>query len=377
MKFDLRNTPGIVFGVGEIARLGDLVQGYSRILLMYGGGSIKANGVHAQVLDALSGLEVHEFGGVEANPEYETAMAAVRLAREKSCDFVLGVGGGSVIDASKFVAAIIPMKDADPWDRFMGGEEPVQVVPNGAVLTLPATGYESNPVSVISRRERALKVPFPVFAILDPSTMKSLNRRQLENGVVDSVTHVLEQYVTRPGNAPIQIGYSEVLLQALFEWGPRLIAEDSDETRETVMWAANQALNGLIGTRRAIAGSSGPFYATALLRASKSLSGVAEPDEQQWRATFEAGVAAIGELGGAKAGDRTMLDALIPACHAWRDGTWREAVQAAETGAQQTAGMYPRVGRASYLGDRATGSPDAGAAAVTVWMGAISEARLT
>jgi NADP-dependent alcohol dehydrogenase len=253
VKFDLRNTTRIVFGVGEIARLNEMVQGYSRILLMYGGGSIKANGVHGQVLGALSGLEVHEFGGVEANPEYETAMAAVRLAREKSCDFVLGVGGGSVIDASKFVAAIIPMKDGDPWDRFMGGEEPTRVVPNGAVLTLPATGSESNPVSVISRRERALKVPFPcqaarpVFAILDPSTMKSLSRRQLENGVVDSVTHVLEQYVTRPGNAPIQIGYSEVLLQVLFEWGPRLIVEDSDEARETVMWAANQALNGLIG----------------------------------------------------------------------------------------------------------------------------------
>ena len=136
----------------------------------------------------------------------------------------------------------------------------------------------------------------------------------------------------------------------------------------SLLLAGGQAL------RRAIAGSSGPFYATALLRASKCLSGVAEPDEQQWRAAFEAGVAAIGELGDAKAGDRTMLDALIPACDAWRTGTWRQAVQAAETGAQQTAGMYPRVGRASYLGDRATGSPDAGAAAVVVWMGAISKA---
>jgi NADP-dependent alcohol dehydrogenase len=121
------------------------------------------------------------------------------------------------------------------------------------VLTLPATGSESNAVSVISRRARALKVPFaneaarPLFAVLDPSTMKSLSRRQLENGVVDATTHVLEQYVTRPTNAPVQTGYSEVLLQVLFEWGPRLVEEDSDEARETVMWAANQALNGLIG----------------------------------------------------------------------------------------------------------------------------------
>src|SRR5690606_34287536 len=122
--------------------------------------SIKANGVYMQVLDALSGVEVHEFGGIEPNPEYETILAAARLAREARCDFVLGVGGGSVIDAAKFLAQIIPMAQGDAWDRLMSGERPTGFPPVGAVLTLPATGSESNAVSVISRRARALKVPF-------------------------------------------------------------------------------------------------------------------------------------------------------------------------------------------------------------------------
>ena len=253
MKFRLNNPTLVVFGCGEIASLSSLISSASRVLMLFGGGSIKANGVYQQVRSALSGCAVFEFGGVEPNPEYETILAAASLVREKNCDFILGVGGGSVIDAAKFLATIAPMDGGDPWDRLVGGDEPSAVLANGAVLTLPATGSESNPVSVISHRQRGLKVPFaceaarPRFAVLDPDTMKSLSRRQLENGIVDAATHVLEQYTTRPSCAPVQTGYSEVLLQVLFEWGPRLIEEDSDEAREAVMWAANQALNGLIG----------------------------------------------------------------------------------------------------------------------------------
>lgn len=252
MKFDLQNPTRIVFGIGTIGQLRELTAGYERILLVYGGGSIRGNGVYDQVIEALAGKRVVEYSGIEANPEYQTVLKGAELARRENCDFVLGVGGGSVIDASKFLAAIVPLSEGDAWDRLTAGETPVPV-PNGAVLTLPATGSESNPVSVISRHERTLKVPFrnesarPVFAILDPSTMKSLSRRQLENGVVDAVSHVIEQYLTLPVNAPIQRGYSETLLEVLFEWGPKLIDEDSDEARENVMWAANQALNGLIG----------------------------------------------------------------------------------------------------------------------------------
>lgn len=253
MKFDLHNTTRIIFGVGEIVRLAEAARGFRRVLVLYGGGSIKRNGVYDQVMAALKGKNVIEFGGIEANPEYESIVNAARVARKARVDLVLGVGGGSVIDAAKFLATIMPLEDGDAWDRLVAGERPMRAVRNGAVLTLPATGSESNPVSVISRAARGLKIPFafedarPIFAILDPSTMKSLERRQLENGVVDAVTHVIEQYLTVPVNAPVQTGFSEVLLKVLFEWGPRLIAEDSDEARENVMWAANLALNGLVG----------------------------------------------------------------------------------------------------------------------------------
>lgn len=254
MEFDLYSKTDIFFGAGKIARLDRLVGSDERILLLSGGGSIRRNGVHRQVTDALQGRRIVEFGGVEANPEYETIMEAARLARLEECTLVLGVGGGSVIDASKFLATIIPIEAQDPWDWLREGNTPKRILRNGAVLTLPATGSESNPVSVISRHARGLKIPFsyqearPDFAILDPSTMKSLSRRQLENGVVDAVSHVIEQYLTLAADAPLQHGYSEVLLEALFEWGPRLVEEDSDQARETVMWAANQALNGLIGS---------------------------------------------------------------------------------------------------------------------------------
>ena len=253
MKFDLHNTTRIIFGTGEIARLAEATRGFRRVLVLYGGGSIKRNGVYDQVMAALRGKSVVEFGGVEPNPEYETIMKAAQLARKAKVDLILGVGGGSVIDAAKFLATVVTLEEGDAWDRLVAGERPVRAVRNGAILTLPATGSESNPVSVISRVSRGLKIPFafegarPVFAILDPSTMKSLDRRQLENGVVDAVTHVIEQYLTLPVNAPVQTGFSEVLLKVLFEWGPKLIAEDSDEARENVMWAANLALNGLIG----------------------------------------------------------------------------------------------------------------------------------
>jgi NADP-dependent alcohol dehydrogenase len=253
MKFELRNPTAILFGKGQIAALGGLIPTDARILVLYGGGSIKSNGVYDQVKSSLTGRPVEEFGDVEANPHYETLQKASALARSKSCDFVLGVGGGSVIDAAKFLACMIATGLDDPWDALLQDGGAVTPLPNGAVLTLPATGSESNPVSVISSTTRQLKIPFihqggrPRFAIMDPATMASLSRRQLENGVVDAFTHVLEQYLTRPVNAPVQHGFSETLLQVLIEWGPKLVETRSEEASENVMWAANQALNGLIG----------------------------------------------------------------------------------------------------------------------------------
>lgn len=256
ISFALCNPTDIRFGKGQIAALDGLVAPGGRVLLLYGGGSILRNGVEAQVRRALPGREITAFGGVEPNPVYETLQRAAELGRAARIDLVLGVGGGSVVDAAKFLAALIALPEADPWDRLVEGDFPSDTLPVGAVLTLAATGSESNAVSVISSTLRGLKLSFrneyarPRFAILDPSTLASLSRRQLENGVVDAFSHVLEQYMTWPVNAPIQYGYSETLMRVLAEWGPRLVEDGSgaegDAARENVMWAANQALNGLI-----------------------------------------------------------------------------------------------------------------------------------
>jgi NADP-dependent alcohol dehydrogenase len=243
----------LVFGEDGIASLARLVRPGTRVLLLYGGGSIKRNGVYDQVKAALNGCTIEEFGGIEPNPLYETILKAAELCRRAGVELVLGVGGGSVIDAAKFLATIVPLKVDDPWDHLVGGGTVEDTLPVGAVLTLPATGSESNPVSVISRAHRKLKLPFanqdarPRFAILDPSTMASLDKRQLQNGVVDAFTHVIEQYLTVPTNTPVQFGFSEALLEVLIAWGPRLIERNDAESRENVMFAANQALNGLIG----------------------------------------------------------------------------------------------------------------------------------
>lgn len=253
MKFDFCNPTDIRFGEGQIAAIDALVPKGAKVLLLYGGGSIKGNGVYDQVVAALGDRQRVEFGGVEPNPVYETLQKAAELGRLQGADFVLGVGGGSVIDAAKFLAVMLGTELNDPWDLFVESYGSVRPVPNGAVLTLPATGSESNSASVISSETRHLKIPFasqlarPAFAIMDPATMQSLSRRQLENGVVDSMTHVLEQYLTLPVNAPVQYGFSETVLETLIEWGPVLVETKSIEACENVMWAANQALNGLIG----------------------------------------------------------------------------------------------------------------------------------
>lgn len=253
MRFDLCIPTRIVFGEGQIGALGTLVAPGTKVLLLYGGGSIRRNGVYDQVLAALAACSVAEFGGIEANPHYETILEAAALGKRAGSELVLAVGGGSVIDAGKFLASAIAADSDDPWDDFLATRYPAKILPVGCVLTLPATGSESNAVSVISSIERGLKYPFaneaarPAFAIMDPATMASLDTRQLGNGAVDAFTHVLEQYLTLPANAPVQFGFSEVLLRTLIEWGPVLVRDNTPEARENVMWAANQALNGLIG----------------------------------------------------------------------------------------------------------------------------------
>ena len=254
-NFSYHNPVTLVFGKGTINRLADLVPRDVTVLLLYGGGSIRANGVYDQVRAALGDRPVVEFGGIEANPHYETCMRAVAQIRIAAAGFILAVGGGSVLDAAKFIAAATCYTATeDPWD-FMGNAQPIlDALPLGAVLTLPATGSEMNVNSVISREETQEKLSFgsphvyPRFSILDPETTFTLPPRQTANGVVDAFVHVMEQYMTFPCDAPLQDRQAEAVLLTLVEEGPKALAKPRDyAVRANLMWCATQALNGLIG----------------------------------------------------------------------------------------------------------------------------------
>lgn len=252
-NFEYFNPTRIVFGKGTIARLADLVPHDQAILMTYGGGSIKRNGVYDQTLAALRGLNVIEFGGIEPNPRYETLMQAVDLGREQGAGFLLSVGGGSVLDGTKFIAAAMRFAGEDPWDILAKNAAVEDAVPLGGILTLPATGSEANGNAVISRNSTREKLAFysekvyPRFAILDPETTFTLPPRQTANGVVDAFIHVMEQYMTYPVNAPLQDRQAEGILLTLIEEGPKVLANPSDyDARATIMWTATQALNGLI-----------------------------------------------------------------------------------------------------------------------------------
>lgn len=254
-NFVFHNPVKVIFGKGEIAALGQEIPQGSRVLFTYGGGSIKANGVHAQVVAALTkaGLEFREFGGIEPNPRYETLMKAVALARAEKLDYVLAVGGGSVVDGSKLVAAAIDFA-GDPWDIVCREVAPTNAMPLGVVLTLPATGSEMNFYSVISRDETGEKLGWshpsvmPRFSILDPETTFSLPIRQVGNGIVDAFAHVLEQYLTYPADAPLQDRLAEAVLSTLVEIAPAAMQDQPDyQARGNLMWCATMALNGLIG----------------------------------------------------------------------------------------------------------------------------------
>lgn len=253
MKFSYANKTKIHFGQGQIKQLAREIPKSAKVLITYGGGSIKANGVYQQVIDALSNHTVVEFSGIEPNPSYETTMQAVELAKKEDIDFILAVGGGSVVDGSKFIAAAIQF-EGEPWDILAKGAPVKSAVDLGVVLTLPATGSESNAFAVVSKKATQDKLPFgsehvhPLFAILDPDVMKTLPQRQLTNGIVDAFVHTIEQYLTYKTNAKVQDRFAEGLLQTLIEDGPVLFEQpDNDSARENVMWSATMALNGLIG----------------------------------------------------------------------------------------------------------------------------------
>ncbi|MEI8115218.1 MAG: iron-containing alcohol dehydrogenase [Bacteroidia bacterium] len=253
-NFEYQNPVRIIFGKGEISKTGINIPKGSKILLTYGGGSIFNNGVYEQVKASIKGFEVIEFGGIEPNPHYETLMKAVEIVKNENITFLLSVGGGSVLDGTKFIAAAAKFTKGDPW-KILSRQSPViTAIPIGAVLTLPATGSEMNGNSVVTKVETTEKFAFssplvlPVFSILDPEVIFSLPEKQVANGMVDAFVHVIEQYLTFPVNSPIQDRFAESILKTLVEEGPKVLANRSDyDSAANLMWSATMALNGLIG----------------------------------------------------------------------------------------------------------------------------------
>jgi NADP-dependent alcohol dehydrogenase len=254
LNFEYHNPTRISFGQGKIAELDRLVPAGARVLVLFGGGSAQRTGTLSEVQAALGSREVQLFGGIKPNPSYETLMEAVAQIRREKLDFLIAVGGGSVIDGTKFVAAAVDYL-GDPWDILqIPGQKITHALPFGCVLTLPATGSEMNNFSVITRESLQAKLAFssdlvfPRFSVLDPTKTFTLPARQIANGVVDAFVHIVEQYLTYPVNAPVQDRFAEGLLQTLIEVGPQALNTPQDyDVRANLMWSATMALNGLIG----------------------------------------------------------------------------------------------------------------------------------
>lgn len=252
-QFKFYNPVKILFGPGQIANVAANIPQGSKVMLVYGGGSIKKNGIYAQVTQALSGFEYVEFPGVEANPKYETLMKAVELVRKEKVDFLLAVGGGSVIDGTKFIAAATYFEGEDPYVICTERARIGKALPLASVLTMPATGSEMNCGGVISRLSTQEKFAFsspllfPRFSVLDPLVTKTIPPRQRGNGVVDAFVHVTEQYLTCPAHGDIQDRFAEAILHVLLDNGDAYVNDPTDmDAASNIMWACTMALNGLI-----------------------------------------------------------------------------------------------------------------------------------
>ena len=254
LNFTFHNPTKVIFGRGAIGKIAEEIPRGARVLIIYGGGSAKRNGTLAEVETALAGYELTEFGGIEPNPEFETILRGRDLARDKKIDFLVAVGGGSVIDGTKFMAAAIPFTDDPALLLENRGQAIKESLPLGAVVTLPASGSEMNERAIISRKAVQIKLAimnpflFPRFTVLDPTKTYTLPARQIGNGVVDTFVHVLEQYLTLPVDAKAQDRFAEGLLLTLIEEGPKaLVQPENYDVRANLMWCATLGLNGLIG----------------------------------------------------------------------------------------------------------------------------------
>ena len=251
-NFEFQNPVKLIFGKGSIARIAEEIPAQSKIMLTFGGGSVKRNGVYDQIIKALEGRNVVEFWGIEPNPKYETLVEAIALARREGVDFLLAVGGGSVIDGTKFIAAAIPY-EGEPWDIITRNDIVRKAVPLATVLTLPATGSEMNNGAVISRRTTHEKFPFhsdlvfPRFSVLDPCVTFSLPKKMIAAGLADTFVHVMEQYMTYPVDARVMDRWAEGLLQTVMEISPAAMGDNPDyDTMANFMLCATMGLNGFI-----------------------------------------------------------------------------------------------------------------------------------
>jgi NADP-dependent alcohol dehydrogenase len=256
-NFEITQPTTVLFGKDLLERIPEQISKHTiskRILITYGGGSIVRSGFLEKLKVALSDFEVHEFSGIEANPEFSTLMKAVKYIRDNEIPFMLAVGGGSVIDGTKFISGAVGY-DGDPWEVLL--REPGKVftnaIPFGCILTIPATGSESNSGAVISRSElkekRTMGGPlfFPKFALLDPTFVATLPKRQLANGIIDAFTHTTEQYITFTGENRLQERFAEGILSSLIEIGPKVLEDPANyDLAADLMYCANQALNGTL-----------------------------------------------------------------------------------------------------------------------------------
>lgn len=252
-NFEFKNPTKILFGKNQIENLKNEIPINAKVLMLYGGGSIKKNGIYKQVKAALTNFEVLEFGGIPSNPEYEVLIKALKVIKENHITFLLAVGGGSVIDGTKFLSAATLYKGETPWDILLKNIRTLKGMPFGTVLTLPATGSEMNSGAVVTRRETKEKFAmggpglFPQFSILDPEVVKSIPQRQIANGLADSFTHVLEQYMTYSVNGLLQDRFAESIMQTIFEVAPTILKDPANyDAAATFMWSCTMALNGLI-----------------------------------------------------------------------------------------------------------------------------------
>ncbi|MBI9091977.1 MAG: iron-containing alcohol dehydrogenase [Desulfobacterium sp.] len=252
-NFDYYNPTHIVFGKDRLAELDELVPKKSRVLVLYGGGSVKKFGTLEKVIQALPGREIIEFGGIEPNPKFTTLMKAVEVVKAQNVEFLLAVGGGSVMDGTKFVS-LAANHDGDAQELLKCGFGPVPVEkahPIGMVVTLPATGSEMNSGGVISHDGGKYVVGsplvFPKFSILDPTLTYTLPGKQVANGVIDTFIHTVEQYVTFPVDGRFQDRTAEGILRTLLEIGQKTLENPTDyDARANLVWCATNALNGLI-----------------------------------------------------------------------------------------------------------------------------------